>query len=133
MVNMANKNELDLKGIGQRIRTERERLALSRDELAELLGLSDYYVGQLERGERSMSLPVLVKVSTYLHESLDYLVFGTGKNADCLKEDSSDYGKADINKSEEVNYLLAKCSNKELELISKLIKTVMPYLDPRSK
>jgi len=126
---MASKNELDLKAIGQRIRTERERLSLSREEFAEIIGLSDYYVGQLERGERKMSLPVLVKISAHLHEPLDYLVFGKKKNTDCLKEDNSYYGKSNINISEEINYMLEKCSNKELELIAKLIKTLIPYLN----
>ena len=128
---MANKNELDLIAIGNRIRAERERLGLSREKFAELIELSDYYVGQLERGERSMSLMALVKISTHLHESLDYLIFGTGKNTNCLKEASSDYGKASTNTDEEISYLLAKCSNKELELFAKLIKTLIPYLNPR--
>lgn len=130
---MANKNELNLRSIGHRIRTERERLALSREKFAELMELSDYYVGQLERGERSMSLPVLVKVSTHLRESIDYLIFGTRKNTDYFKEDSSYYGTANTDINKEINYLLAKCSNKELELITKLIKTVIPYLSPRQQ
>ena len=129
---MADKNELglDLKAIGQRIRTEREKLSLSREEFAEIIGLSDYYVGQLERGERTMSLPVLVKINTHLRESLDYLVFGTGKNIGRLKESSSYYGKA-TEKGEEINYLLAKCSNKELEIITKLVKNLIPYLNSK--
>ncbi|AYO29360.1 MAG: hypothetical protein PWR06_2742 [Thermoanaerobacteraceae bacterium] len=70
-----NKNT-DNRAIGQRIRTEREKFGLSRQEFAEILRLSDYYVGQLERGERQMSLPVLVEISNCLHVSLDYLLFG---------------------------------------------------------
>lgn len=128
---MTEKHELDLKAIGQRIRTEREKLALSREEFAEIIDLSDYYVGQLERGERKMSLPVLVKISVHLHESLDYLVFGTGKDTDFLKEGSSSYGKADTNKGRELNQLLTKCSTREIELIAKLVKTLIPYLNSK--
>ncbi|RKL62247.1 XRE family transcriptional regulator [Thermoanaerobacteraceae bacterium SP2] len=47
----------------QRIRKEREKLGLTREKFAEIIGLSDYYVGQLERGERQMSLNVLVKIA----------------------------------------------------------------------
>ena len=48
---------LDNEAIGNRIRQGREALGLTRDQLAELLGISSYYLGQLERGERQMSLP----------------------------------------------------------------------------
>ena len=127
---MSDKYELDLKAIGQRIRTERERMALSRGEFAEITGLSDYYVGQLERGERTMSLPASAKISVLLHESLDYLIFGIEKNSDLLKESSNHYGEANTNNSKEINQLLAKCSDKELEVITKLVRTLIPYLKP---
>ena len=64
-----NKTDIDHRIIGQRIREERENLELSREEFAEIIGLSDYYVGQLERGERQMSLPASVKIATCLHVS----------------------------------------------------------------
>jgi len=37
---------IDHRTIGQRIREEREKLALSRAEFAEIIELSDYYVGK---------------------------------------------------------------------------------------
>lgn len=104
---------LDNEAIGNRIRQEREALELTRDQLAELLGISSYYLGQLERGERQMSLPVLVKISEKLHVSLDYLVLG---------KDSYEHQN-----TTEIDALLKKCSKKELELVKKLIKTVLPY------
>ncbi|MGI5922246.1 MAG: helix-turn-helix domain-containing protein [Syntrophomonadaceae bacterium] len=115
---MVGKNEdIDNKAIGKRIREEREKLGLARDEFAEVLGLSSYYVGQLERGERQMSLPALVKVSGCLHISIDYLVFGD------TNHDDYETNSAEIKK------LLNKCSPKELNLLSKLIKTLLPYLN----
>lgn len=104
---------LDNESIGNRIRQGREALELTRDQLAELLGISSYYLGQLERGERQMSLPVLVKISERLHVSLDYLVLGR----DSYKSHNTT----------EIESLLKKCSKKELELVIKLIKTVLPY------
>jgi transcriptional regulator with XRE-family HTH domain len=109
--------EIDNKAVGQRIREEREKFGLSREEFAEILGLSDYYIGQLERGERQMSLPVLVKIVNCLHVSLDYLIFGKAAN-----------NAYDSNKDTEINNLLNKCSPKELDIIKKLIKTILPYL-----
>ncbi len=128
---MGDENDIDLKAVGQRIREEREKLALSREEFAEIIGLSDYYVGQLERGERQMSLPVLVKISKHLREPLDYLIFGiVNQDADYLKEGNNDYGvsKGNMDKNKEINSLLAKCSDTELELIKKIIRTLLPYL-----
>ncbi|MDK2821521.1 MAG: hypothetical protein PWP31_1486 [Clostridia bacterium] len=121
--------EIDNKAIGQRIREEREKFGLSREEFAEIVGLSDYYVGQLERGERQMSLPVLIKVANCLHVSLDYLIFEkTTYDAYFVHDARNIYDACDSNKDAEINSLLNKCSPKELELVKKLIKTILPYL-----
>ncbi|GAV25383.1 transcriptional regulator [Carboxydothermus islandicus] len=120
--------EIDIKAIGQRIREEREKLELSREEIAELLGLSDYYVGQIERGERQMSLPVLVNMAKCLHLSLDYLIFGkTTTDIAGVQEETGTYNLPQ-NIDQELLYLLQKCSYRELKLIKKLIKTILPYL-----
>lgn len=121
--------DIDNKAIGKRIREEREKLGLSREEFAEIIGLSDYYVGQLERGERQMSLPVLVKMSGCLHVSLDYLIFGeTAYNAHYVCDACKTYDTAGGCKDTEIDELLDKCSPKELELVKKLIKTILPYM-----
>lgn len=123
--------DYDKKEIGQRIREEREKLRLSRGEFAEMLELSDYYVGQLERGERQMSLPVLIKVANCLHITLDYLVFGRitycGYNIRETQNSFETLNKNNENYVDIIN-LLNKCSQKELELIKKLIITILPYL-----
>lgn len=121
--------EIDIKVIGQRIRKERNILGLSRDDFAELVGLSGYYVGQLERGDRQMSLTTAVKIAATLHISLDYLITGkhcvteyTGIQEDYVFED-----KDNLYNAKEIHDLLIRCSHKELELIEKLIKTILPY------
>lgn len=128
---MENKIKIDNKAVGQRIREEREKLELSREEFAEIIGLSDYYVGQLERGERQMSLPVLVRISNCLHVSLDYLIFGQNfhNTESHILEAHTAYETYDGNKKKEIGRLLNKCSPKELELIRKLIKTILPYMN----
>lgn len=128
---MNNNVELDNKAIGQKIREERKKLGLSRSEFAEIIELSDYYVGQLERGERQMSLPVLVKVTNCLHVTLDYLVFGKITYYDYnIREIRNTYDTFEKNDYySEVNNLLTKCSPKELDLVKKLIVTILPYLN----
>lgn len=124
---MDKHGEIDNKAIGQRIREEREKLKLSREEFAEIVGLSDYYVGQLERGERQMSLPVLVKVCKCLHISSDYLLWGkTSMNPPHVHEGRTTY--APLMPHHDIAALLTKCSPQDLELFKKLIITILPYL-----
>ncbi|HHV72537.1 MAG TPA: helix-turn-helix domain-containing protein [Clostridia bacterium] len=130
---MKEKFGIDNKAIGQRIRIERENLNLTREEFSELVGLSEYYVGQLERGDRQMSLMAAVKIANCLHLSLDYLIFG--KKYCSSQPDKSIYLAHDPDTSylidkenAEIKALLEKCSSKELDLIKKLIKTILPYL-----
>ncbi|NLU50753.1 MAG: helix-turn-helix transcriptional regulator [Syntrophomonadaceae bacterium] len=127
---MEKKDEVDNKAIGQRIRQEREKLLLSRGEFAGIIGLSEYYIGQLERGERQMSLSVLVKIANCLHVSLDYLIYGEIAHDACYVHDACNtYKGSDSNKETEITVLLKKCSPKELDLIRKLIKTILPYIN----
>lgn len=125
---MENNIEMINKDIGLRIRKEREGLKLSREDFAEIIGLSDYYIGQLERGERQMSLPSLVKVANCLHISLDYLVFGIYNDSSFVNEPFNNY-EINSKKLEEINKLLNKCSSNELELFNKLIRTLLPHLN----
>jgi len=120
---------IDHRSIGQRIREEREKLALSRSEFAEIVELSDYYLGQLERGERQMSLPVLLKISSCLHVSMDYLLLGAAQyNGYPATEETITPFESEKTKSRDIMQLIDKCSDKELALIKKLIQTVLPYL-----
>jgi len=124
---MENNTNIDIKSIGKRIREEREKFGLSREEFAEIIGLSDYYVGQLERGERQMSLPVLIKIANCLHLSTDYLIFGKTDFSHYYIRESS-YNYSNISRYDKIINLLNKCSHKELELIEKLIKVILPYI-----
>ena len=99
--------------VGDRIRTEREKFEISREKFAELLNLSPFFVGQIERGERKMSISTLINVSECLHISIDYLIFG------------------DVNKAEEYNslqYLISKCSSKEVTIMEEIIKVILPHI-----
>lgn len=66
--------DLDYKRLGNRIREERLKLRLTQERLAEELGISDSYLGQLERGERSMTLETLVKLTNRFGTTIDYLM-----------------------------------------------------------
>lgn len=97
---------MDDLNIGKRIRFAREQNNLTRDVLAEKIGISKMYLSQLEKGQRHASLPVTIKIAECLNLSLDYLIYG----------DNS----IDINKQEIIG-MVNEASNKQLKLIKELL------------
>ena len=60
--------------MGSRIREERLKLNLTQEQLAENVHVSSAYIGQIERGERSVSLDVLLEIVNALGVTVDYLL-----------------------------------------------------------
>ena len=67
-------HHMDYAALGKRIREERMRLNLTQEKLAEDVGVSTAYIGQIERGERSLTLDKLIKVVNRLGVTVDYLL-----------------------------------------------------------
>jgi transcriptional regulator with XRE-family HTH domain len=65
---------MDYKRLGNRIREERKRLRLTQSALAEAIDISDTYMGQIERGERSLTLDTRVRLVNKLGVTIDYLL-----------------------------------------------------------
>jgi transcriptional regulator with XRE-family HTH domain len=59
--------------VGDRIRMLRTRQGLSQEKLGELAGLNSNYIGQIERGEKSLSVFTLKKVTEGLSISMEEL------------------------------------------------------------
>ena len=68
--------------IGARIRYYRKDKKWSQEKLAERAGCHAAYVGQVERGEKNMTLDSLMKFATALEVSLPQLLNGLGSNND---------------------------------------------------
>lgn len=128
---MKEKNCLNLKEIGLRIRLEREKYNLSREQLATLLNLSSFYIGQIERGDRNMSIDTLVKISSTLNLSIDYILKGKiiyMKNIYAM-EILDDAYKDKVDKEvEELLNLLSGLSKEKIHLIKRLTKLILPYI-----
>lgn len=60
--------------LGKRIREERLKLNLTQEQLAESIDVSNSYIGQIERGERSLTLETLIKIAKRLGVTVDYLL-----------------------------------------------------------
>ena len=98
---------------GRRISNERNEIDLSREQLAEQVGLSPYYIGQIERGNRSMSIETLIKISECLRISIDYLITGQEKTPE-------------VNNG--LQALVLKLSEREQYMVMDFIKTIIPYM-----
>lgn len=68
---------MDYKLIGNKVREARLKYGLTQEKLAELVGISDSYMGLIERGERILSVETLVKLSLALGVSTDWLLQAT--------------------------------------------------------
>jgi transcriptional regulator with XRE-family HTH domain len=100
--------------VGDRIRIGREEFGISREKFAELLNLSPFFVGQIERGERKMSINTLINISQCLHISIDYLFF--------------EQENINNNNNNILYSLLNRCSEKEINVIEAMIKLILPHL-----
>lgn len=105
--------------IGRRIREERLHLNLTQEILAEDVELTTAYIGQVERGERNLTLENLIKVANRLGVTVDYLL--------------SDSVNADKDTTViQLSQLLNGRTLNEKELAFSLIKTLFAHLDRES-
>lgn len=65
--------ETFVKGLGEKIRLLRVEQGLSQEKLGELAELNSNYIGQIERGEKSISVFTLKKIAEGLSLSLEEL------------------------------------------------------------
>ncbi len=99
--------------IGERIRKIREDLKMNRERFSEMIDISDVFLGQIERGERSLSTKTLVKIVKFTGVSADFILFGNEESNNTLAK---------------INRILNKCSNDFLNYIYDLIHTTFNYV-----
>ncbi len=68
------------KEIGLRIRDIREKMNLTKEELAEKLGISGQYLGMIEKGKNNISIENLKILCDLSGFSSDYILFGKEEN-----------------------------------------------------
>ena len=76
-------HELNTTIIGDSIRKQREKLNINCERLAEMLGITGKFCGNIESGARGVTLKTLIAISDCLNMSTDYILFGnTSKTSD---------------------------------------------------
>ena len=105
---MTETNEL----LGKRIRELRTRQGLSQEQLAEQVGMSSKYLGEIERGQVNSSVDIAGRISKALDlELTDLFDYQHGLTRKVL------LGK--------INSLIKSASDKELQVIFRLLKSVL--------
>lgn len=100
--------------LGKKIKIERNKLNLTQEQLAEYVDISTAYLGQIERGERKVTLDKLLPIANRLGVSIDFLL------SDSLPKQEDYY----INM---VRQLFSNRSNSEKELAINTIKLIFTY------
>lgn len=70
---------MDFLALGARIKNKRLEKNLTQEQLAEKVDLSAVYIGQIERGERKMTIQTLVKLANVLETSIEELLSDSTK------------------------------------------------------
>ncbi|WP_127547448.1 helix-turn-helix domain-containing protein [Paenibacillus amylolyticus] len=102
--------------VGERIRKFRKAKGLTQQQLAELSGLDDAYIGSVERGERNFSIDTLEKIVGGLNISLSnlFLDYNDANQQDAARRDAI------------VEYvsLLNELNSEQVETLRKILDTL---------
>ena len=107
---------MDYVKLGEKIKKERMRNRLTQEMLAEMADITSSYVGQIERGERKVTLSKLVRIANVLNVSVDYLLSDTAE----LTED---------NLQAEIKNAMNNMEEKDKHMIIDIIKIINDYKD----
>ena len=76
-----DKVKYDRASAGSRIRRARKAAGLTQIKLAEIVGMHENNLSEIERGKRGMSLDCLMTFSRVLNIGTDYILFGESGGA----------------------------------------------------
>ena len=96
--------------IGERLRGIRENMKMTREEFSEKIDITDSFLGQIERGERALSVKTLRKVVRYTGVSADYLLFGKETNNGTIQK-INNILSLNSEKTSDFIYHIVLCSN----------------------
>lgn len=107
---------MDYYDIGQRIRAFQRERKLSQEQLAEKVWISTTHMSHIENGSTKLSLPVLVDLAAALDVSVNELLAGQSSQGR-----SAGY--------EQVKEILNGCSERQIRIITEIIKSAKAALD----
>ena len=111
---------MEQREIGARIRKHREYMGYTREQFAELLGVSPKFCSDIETGVKGMSLQTLCKIAGLLRLSTDYILFGY--------ETSKEHGEP-----EPILLMLNGCTQQERAYAEELLKSFLKAVNAVSR
>ncbi len=106
----------NLKYIGENVRAARKRKGLTLEQLAELCGISESFLGIAERGNSGFSIETIIKIATILEVTTDELIMPNSvKNLN------------DVSKIETLQTLLNNSEEFDLEFFIDFVKLHKNY------
>jgi transcriptional regulator with XRE-family HTH domain len=98
--------KINYKKMGKRIKSARKKKKFTQERLAEITGLSNNYISNIERGSSIPSIDTLIKICNSLNVTPDFVLLDSIYT-------SKEYLKDEIAKK------LEKCNDKNIRLVSK--------------
>ena len=105
---------MDYIDLGNRIKKKRLEKNLTQEVLAEMSKISCAYMGQIERGESSLSLKTLDRIVSFTGVSTDFILYGD--------ESQNSYVK-------KINRILKHCSDDTICFIYKMINELYHFAE----
>ena len=107
---------MNLENVGKRIKSRRKEKNYTQEDLAEKIDVSPHYIYELERGSKTMSLPILEKLTLSLDTSCDYIIFGNRSKP--FQPESDD----------ELDLLVTDLSAEKRSALARIIKSLLQLL-----
>lgn len=98
--------------MGERIRSLRENMFQNRERFSEMVDISEVFLGQIERGECSISIKTLANLVSYTGSSADFILFGNTSQNSYMKK---------------INKILENSSDETVELIYNIVNDIYRY------
>ena len=104
--------------LGKKIKRIRLEKGYTQDKLSEMIDISSVFLGQIERGERSLSIKTLSRIVKFTGASTDYILFG------------NDNTNSTIDK---INRILNDCSKEGLNFIYEFTCSINTFLKTENR
>ena len=108
---------MDWKQVGPRIRRQREFMGYTREQFAELIGVTPKFCSDIELGLKGMSIPTLLRIASVLKLSTDYILSGTGEEPDTTP----------------ISQMLQQCTPAQRHYAEEILKNYLMALGPPEK
>jgi Predicted transcriptional regulators len=107
--------DVDYKAIGKRIKIARIKKDITQDQVANITGLSNPHISNIENGSTKVSLPTLIKLANVLSVSVDELL--------C---DNVIHSKIIYNN--EISDAVNGCNDREIRVVAEIVKVTVSAL-----